>query len=206
MTVRDGNGDRGRNEHRHAELAQRPPQITVLSDGALLAGQANRDTFDLWAKLGPIYDIIRHPDTETPIAIGVFGRWGSGKTTAMRWLQGSLEVWNEQGESTGNEPKISVRTVWFDPWKYDSREDVWRGLLAEVILASLEGKSGADAKKVLRDFGRLAWLCRRLGDEAGARAASDTVATLVERFLADSVDVLATSSDWICESLASVRL
>jgi len=154
MTVRDGNGDRERNKNRHAELAQGPPQITVLSDGALPAEQAHRDTFDLWVKLGPIYDIIRHPDTQTPIAIGVFGRWGSGKTTAMRWLQGSLEVWNEQEESTGNEPKISVRTVWFDPWKYDSREDVWRGLLAEVILTSLEGKSRADAKKVLKDFGR----------------------------------------------------
>ncbi len=100
MTGRDGNGDR---ERRHAELALTPPQITVLSDGALPAEQAHRDTFDLWVKLGPIHDIIRHPDTQTPIAIGVFGKWGSGKTTAMRWLQGSLRTWTNHGEPTGDE-------------------------------------------------------------------------------------------------------
>ncbi|MCH8807543.1 MAG: hypothetical protein IH986_15860 [Planctomycetes bacterium] len=54
-----------------------------------------------------------------------------------RWLRDRLRQWNEsQRESPGRH--AIVETVWFDPWKYQTREDVWRGLIAEVILACLE--------------------------------------------------------------------
>ncbi|HEX4354340.1 MAG TPA: P-loop NTPase fold protein, partial [Polyangiales bacterium] len=31
--------------------------------------------------------VIRNPQTKTPIILGVFGRWGTGKSTLMRMLQ-----------------------------------------------------------------------------------------------------------------------
>lgn len=125
--------DRERIE-KHRAFALKPPRISVLSDQALKTEEAYLDSFNLHYQLGPIYDILRHPDTDTPLAIAIFGSWGTGKTTAMRWLHGLLGEWNEKAKV---ENKIRVRTVWFYPWKYDSKEDVWRGLIAEVIIKSL---------------------------------------------------------------------
>ncbi|MBL4691992.1 MAG: hypothetical protein JKY92_01520, partial [Magnetovibrio sp.] len=56
-------------------------------------------------------------------------------TSAMRWVQGCFDDWNEKGKA---EDKITVHTVWFAPWKYQNREDVWRGLIAEVMIACME--------------------------------------------------------------------
>jgi len=118
------------------EYALIPPQMTILCDAAI--DEIRAEAFDLISKLGPAYDILRHPNTKTPMAIAVYGDWGVGKTSAMKWLRRMLEKWNKEGEA---ENKWIVRTVWFDPWKYQKREDVWRGLIAEVIIHCLDLKN-----------------------------------------------------------------
>jgi predicted KAP-like P-loop ATPase len=45
---------------------------------------------------------------ETPLTVGVFGPWGSGKTSLMRMLRQKLE----------GSPGDTIRTVWFTAWKY----------------------------------------------------------------------------------------
>jgi len=117
-----------------------PPQMTVLSDAALAPEDYAGAQFDLLSKLGAVYDVLRHPETQTPMAIAVYGDWGTGKSSAMRWLQGMLEKWNKDGADPKKD-KVVVRTLWFDPWKYHDREDVWRGLVAEVILKSIDVKT-----------------------------------------------------------------
>src|SRR5512135_2311928 len=42
-----------------------------------------------------------------PFSVGIFGAWGSGKSSFMRLLE--LLIAN----------KPEVRSIWFDPWKYD---------------------------------------------------------------------------------------
>lgn len=106
-----------------------PPSTTALSDRALRVEEVHAENFGLQTQLGPIYDIIRHPNTRMPMSIAIFGDWGSGKTTGMRWIEGLVR------EVDPNEKKI-VR-LWFDPWKYSSKEDAWKGLIAEVILKSI---------------------------------------------------------------------
>lgn len=54
-----------------------------------------------------LHDILR--DAQTPLTVGVFGPWGSGKTSLMRMLRNKLDA--------PRNPK--VRTVWFTAWKYD---------------------------------------------------------------------------------------
>jgi Cdc6-like AAA superfamily ATPase len=52
-------------------------------------------------------NIIR--ETTTPrFAVGIFGTWGSGKTSLMRMIQQELDKDNEK-----------VLTVWFDAWRYE---------------------------------------------------------------------------------------
>ncbi len=57
---------------------------------------------------------------ETPITIGIFGNWGSGKTSLMRMMQKDLD-------------KAHAQTIWFDAWKYDKEETLWRALLVQVL-------------------------------------------------------------------------
>lgn len=72
----------------------------------------------------------------TPLTIGVFGTWGAGKTSLMRMVQKRL-------------PK-SYTVVWFDAWKYDSEEVLWRSFLLTVLLA-VEQKSGeTEELKILK--------------------------------------------------------
>jgi len=62
--------------------------------------------------------------SQTPITIGVFGEWGSGKTSLMRLTENDLK--------TGN-----TKTVWFNAWKFDKAQDL-RVALIHIILKQIE--------------------------------------------------------------------
>jgi hypothetical protein len=128
-------------------ISHEPPRITILSDHpAQDRGKglhdteaerlADRDLLKLDTRLGTVFDVLRHKNTRCPLTVAINGPWGTGKTSAMRWLQTRLDEWNNLDESK-RDGHPAVRTVWFDPWRYRSREDVWKGIIAEVILAAI---------------------------------------------------------------------
>lgn len=59
--------------------------------------------------------------SESPLAIGIYGEWGSGKTSLMKLTQNSFK--NED----------SIKTLWFDAWKYDKVEDLRVALIFSII-------------------------------------------------------------------------
>jgi hypothetical protein len=122
------------------KFVQRPPELTVLTDHPLSGEEIEEsfadDPFNFRYKLGPVFDILRHPGTITPAAILISGGWGTGKTSAMKWLEYLLDKWNKTSPSGGTK----VRPIWFYPWKYDSKEDVRKGLIASVILNAIDVK------------------------------------------------------------------
>ena len=131
---------------RFAKLAKTKPVLPVISDHPLADDNAFEDSFQLCHCLGPVFDIIRHAKTPTPTAIAIYGDWGTGKTSAMKWLEALISHWNEHGK---DDHKTKVQTVWFCPWKYHDKDDVWRGLISEVILKGIEIK-GANVKRVTK--------------------------------------------------------
>jgi hypothetical protein len=58
----------------------------------------------------------------TPLIYGVYGRWGSGKTSMMRAIQDCFKA------------RKGYKTVWFDPWWYEhvDREQLFLGLLNKI--------------------------------------------------------------------------
>ncbi len=70
-------------------------------------------------------DIILTADT--PITLGIFGPWGSGKTSLMRLVAERLI-----GQRTPGHRR--ARTVWFNAWQYERDEAaLWRSLLLHVL-------------------------------------------------------------------------
>lgn len=118
------------------------PVLTLLND-APLRDQCEGECFLLSDRFAAVYDAIRHESASTPFAVMVSGDWGSGKTSAMRWLDSQLNLWNKE------EKGVRVDTCWFYPWKYQSSEEVWKGLISEVILAGMDFQN-VDAGKVVK--------------------------------------------------------
>jgi len=70
-------------------------------------------------------DILEASITVTeslPFIVGIFGDWGTGKTTLMGLLEGKFKH------------KEGYKTIWINPWKYDTREDIRKALIASILL------------------------------------------------------------------------
>lgn len=94
-----------------------------------------------------------------PFAIGIYGRWGSGKTSLMRYVMATLggaeikalplyqddcfsEISEERrkeideiiAEQTDEEKKQikQIKTIWFNPWQYQHEENPIIALLHEI--------------------------------------------------------------------------
>jgi len=73
-------------------------------------------------------------NAETPLTIGIFGEWGSGKTSLMRMMEKELN-------------KKKYLTVWFDAWKFARQESVWRALLIQTLESMRKEFQGKDELK-----------------------------------------------------------
>ncbi len=90
-----------------------------------------KDTLDFAPYVDALADILLDPHTHTPLTLGVFGSWGAGKTSLMTMLRDRVQA----EESTAG--KARHRVVWFNAWKYDKEDALWRALLL-VLLDDLE--------------------------------------------------------------------
>jgi energy-coupling factor transporter ATP-binding protein EcfA2 len=66
-----------------------------------------------------------------PFCVGIFGAWGSGKTSFMNMLQGLIK---EQADD-------KIKTIWFNPWKYDKKEDLWNALIQTILNSIAEDQT-----------------------------------------------------------------
>jgi formylglycine-generating enzyme required for sulfatase activity len=70
-----------------------------------------------------LVEIVAGPDTHTPLTIGIFGTWGAGKTSLMSMVKAHIDK--------SGLPRY--RTVWFNAWKYNKEEALWRALILRVL-------------------------------------------------------------------------
>jgi tetratricopeptide (TPR) repeat protein len=82
--------------------------------------------------------------SKTPITIGVYGTWGSGKTSLMRMTEDLLR-------NRDNSDNIKIKTVWFDAWKFDKTRDL-RVALIHAILRAIEADKDPNLKEKAREL------------------------------------------------------
>jgi len=111
---------------------------------------APKDSIGFLPYIKALAKLFCHKDTQTPLVVGVFGKWGTGKTTFMRLLKDEVKL---QGAKHKESPKSMVKQVWFNAWKYDVHSDLWAALL-QAITSQVEGTTPL-RKKLWRRFRRL---------------------------------------------------
>jgi len=100
--------------------------------------EADKDLLDFSPYTETLLDIVRDEKNHGPLVIGLFGTWGSGKTSLMRFVERGLQI-----PSPSQAPQF--RVVWFDAWKYEKEESLWRALLLRVVDALRDrNEEGAD--------------------------------------------------------------
>lgn len=100
-----------------------------LSDRAIADRAA--DVLGRWGIAKTIYDLIADTKTDSPLRIGVYGGWGEGKTSVLRFVE-SLAV------------KANIPVCWFSVWSAQTQPDLWAGLFD--ALQSLPQKSDRRGK------------------------------------------------------------
>lgn len=108
----------------------------ILHDAPLANDKAADFYFDDFA--ATLARLIASPHTETPLAIGINGAWGSGKTSLLLRVKGMLDQpKSKRAYGDGGENFRVCKTVWFDAWKYND-EDKLLVALVRVILQSMQ--------------------------------------------------------------------
>jgi len=86
--------------------------------------------FDAYAKT--IAELIANKKNKTPLVIGIYGTWGSGKTTLMETVIShlkKLETYHDSDRSLYRDCK----TVWFQAWKYKEEDEILAALIEEIF-------------------------------------------------------------------------
>ena len=87
-------------------------------------------------------------DSLLPVTIGVFGDWGSGKTSIMKMLEKELE----------KDERIAV--VYFDAWLFEGYDDAKSALISSILkqLAKHKRFPPALKEKAAKLIGRVNWM------------------------------------------------
>ena len=132
------------------------------------------DDLDRWRFAAEIVDVILATPSDWSARIGVFGKWGDGKSTVLRFAEKMLA---EKGNIV----------FWFSPWAVRNWEDLWDdfgSLLLEALSASHIPVDDS-WKKALKDSGK--WLeskgVGQITEAVAGLAGKDKMATTAFRIL-----------------------
>jgi len=128
-------------EVQEVQLVEVGKRFSVSTDQASGVDQLNYSRFaDAFATL------IKNPEANTPITIGIYGQWGSGKSFLMKKIKEALgkeeprskQTWfgklsNSIGRIfTKKDQEVETIVIEFNAWVYSGSEHLWAGLVTHL--------------------------------------------------------------------------
>jgi hypothetical protein len=102
-----------------SDITAPPPPSRVWIAPLLDDEPAKTDYLGFGEYCTTLVNVLENPSTATPLVIGVFGRWGTGKTTLMQMVEKQLE-------------RGGVTTIWFNAWRYSQDDHLWAAFLQSL--------------------------------------------------------------------------
>jgi formylglycine-generating enzyme required for sulfatase activity len=99
----------------------------IISD--LPVSETEAFNFDAYAKT--IADVIASKENQTPLAVGIYGAWGTGKTSLMQTVRHVLQ--KEQYANAAHYRRC--KTIWFQAWKYAKEDEILAALIETIFKA-----------------------------------------------------------------------
>ena len=100
--------------------------VYIISDSP--EKDSNLFGFDAYAKT--VAELIAYKENKTPLVIGIYGPWGSGKTTLMHTVISNLDKIQKYKDGSNYR---KCKTVWFQAWKYKEEDEILAALIEEIF-------------------------------------------------------------------------
>ena len=130
------------------EAAVIPAMFAYSANSAFADIATDRDALGFEMHAQALAEIIVKPETVPPLVIGIYGPWGSGKSTFMALVKKYLEDWDARQHPP---PPPGLRGLWqrlfppppnkanphvvcveFNAWAYTDAEKLWTGLVEKI--------------------------------------------------------------------------
>jgi hypothetical protein len=141
------------------------------SDGV----DASSDLVGITVEADAFAYLLASRDLQPPLAVGLFGNWGSGKSFLMHAVRHRIETLRDLVAASDQDKAPiwkQIRHIEFNAWEY-VEGDLWAGLLAHIFrkLGSVAERSNllTTAREPLREA---AGRDRRLASEVGGQVAA----------------------------------
>ncbi len=141
-------------------------------------------------------DLILLKSASPPLAIGVFGSWGSGKSTLMRRMRETIALQNERDRAQPQPPDEDVETqrvtnvvqLEFNAWSFIDSSNLWASLTGEIFdqLAAGGGQKWAQIKGKLL----LAQVAGKFARHVASKASSEEEAAREDEVIGQATQKL----------------
>jgi len=144
--------------------------VKILTDNPVQTANDDEFGFEQFANI--ISTTIQETE-RLPFCIGIFAEWGAGKSSLMNLVKDNLSF------------KGGIETIWFNPWKYDKKEDLWNALIQTVLYGIINKSKDEDVKNKAKRLAKSTlWLAIKKGVSRATAGivAEDDLDSLIQNF------------------------
>lgn len=120
------------------------------------------DHLNRWPLARQVYSVAVDGPADWSARIGVYGEWGTGKTSVLRFVESMAR-------------RDGHIVAWFDPWEYGNKSDLWQAFVLAISTAAkanLGESAEVGGKKLKAGSGKVAGFLSRLSKAVPLEGAS----------------------------------